>query len=401
PNGTATSAAKTIPVRWTEKDIHWKTELPGSGHSSPVLWGNRLFITTGDEKDGGLRVLGLDAKTGAILWRRDYPISPFPKNKLNSFASATPAVDAERVYVPWSTPERLTLAAFDHDGKTVWERDLGPFISQHSSGASPILYEDRVVLPNYQDGVSFIVAVDAKTGQTRWQTPRKQMNESAAYGTPFVFQPAGGKPVLIFSSKTHGLSAINPDDGAVVWEFDQAYTYRAVSSPFTAAGLIFGTCGGGGVGRGLVAIRPGDPKSGRQPEVAYRIPKPAPYVPTSVVVGDYAYLLHDNGYMTCLHAPTGESRWYENLAAPGPNPPGSQAKAGLHFFSSPVCVDGKLYCASREGEMVVVEASPEKLKVLGRTPLGEGTQATPAVAGGRMYVRTEKHVFCVGGAKQP
>ncbi|MFZ2642386.1 MAG: PQQ-binding-like beta-propeller repeat protein, partial [Verrucomicrobiia bacterium] len=126
PNGLGISHCKTIPTKWTEKDFQWKIELPGTGHSSPVVWGERVFITSAEPvAPGEFHALCFNAVNGSKLWQRDFPLSPFQKNALNSFASATPAVDAERVYMSWGTPEHFMLAAFDHAGKTVWERDLG------------------------------------------------------------------------------------------------------------------------------------------------------------------------------------------------------------------------------------------------------------------------------------
>lgn len=386
PNGTGISYAKTIPTQWTEKDFNWKIELPGLGHSSPVVWGERIFVT-GAEPDGagGIHVLGINAANGSKLWQRDFPLPPFPKHKFNSFASASPAVDAERVYVAWCTPERYTLMAFDHNGKTVWERDLGPFISQHGCGTSPILYEDRIILANEQDGASFLIAVDAKTGKTRWQTPRKGGDQTAAYSTPCVFRPKNGKPALIFNGKNHGIAAIDPDNGGVLWEF-LAFDKRSVSSPFIceAAGLICGTCGSGGGGNYVAAVRPGD-GAGKKPEVAYEIRKSAPYVPTSIVIGDFVYLISDLGVASCVNAATGEVKW--------------QQRAGGNVFASPLWIDGRFFYFSADGEIVVLQGTPAEYKELFRFPLNETTRATPAISGGRMFIRTEKHLLSLGGGK--
>jgi outer membrane protein assembly factor BamB len=232
PNGTGISHAKTIPTKITDADIHWKVELPGTGHSSPVLWDDRTFLTSTGDKSGGIFVLCLSAKDGKLIWRRDFPFTPFSRHQFNSFASSTPAVDAERLYVVWNEPEHYLLAALDHSGKTVWQRDLGPFVSQHGCGISPIVYRNRVILGNFQDdqrfvkdsprsGESFVVAVDAKTGKTLWQTPRH--NAVVAYSTPCVFEPKGGKSALIFNSQGDGISALDADTGEVLWEYDQAF----------------------------------------------------------------------------------------------------------------------------------------------------------------------------------
>ncbi|HYV28790.1 MAG TPA: PQQ-binding-like beta-propeller repeat protein, partial [Candidatus Eisenbacteria bacterium] len=184
PNGGGISHAKSIPTKITDSDINWKVELPGVGHSSPVLWGERIFLTSTGDKAGGFFVLCLSAKEGKLLWRHDFPLTAFARHKFNSFASSTPAVDPERVYVVWNEPEHFRLAALDHSGAVNWERDFGPFVSQHGCGISPIIFNGKVILGNEQDdaklvpdgtrtGESFIVAVDAKNGKTLWQTPRR------------------------------------------------------------------------------------------------------------------------------------------------------------------------------------------------------------------------------------
>jgi outer membrane protein assembly factor BamB len=392
PNGTGISAAKTVPARITDADVNWKVELPGTGHSSPVLWGDRLFLTITGDKSGGISVLCLDAKHGKLIWRRDFPLTPFSRHQFNSFASSTPALDPRHVYVVWNEPEHYFLAALDHSGQTVWQRDFGPFVSQHGCGISPVVYKDKVVLGNEQDdaklvpgstrtGESFIVAVDAQTGKTVWQTPRR--SAVVAYSTPCVFEPKAGKPALIFHSQGHGISALDPDTGKVFWEYTEAFDKRTVSSPLIAGDIILGSCGSGGGGNFVTAVKP--PLNNPKPELAYEMKKSAPYVPTGVAVGDLAWLWSDSGILTCLHAPTGEIRYQERV--------------GGNFFGSPVWVDGRLYCVSTSGEIVVVEAS-DAFKVLHRYSLNELCHSTPAVALGHLFIRTEKHLWSIGGAKE-
>ncbi|MBI3875087.1 MAG: PQQ-like beta-propeller repeat protein [Verrucomicrobia bacterium] len=393
PNGTGISHAKTIPTTITDADINWKVELPGIGHSSPVLWGGKLFVTTCD-KAGGVRVLCVNAKDGKQIWRHDFAQVPFTPHKFNNFASSTPTVDANRVYVVWNETEHFMLAALDHDGKVAWQRDFGPFVSKHDCGISPVLYKDMVIIGNEQDdvksvkdstrsGESFVVAVDARTGSTVWQTPRR--SAVVAYSTPCVYEPKGGTPSLIFNSQGHGIYALSPDNGKVLWEYDQAFTMRSVSSPFIAGDLIFGSCGSGGGGGYVTAVKAGDTVSGRKVELAYQMKKSAPYVPTGIVVGDLVWLWSDGGILTCLHAPTGDIRFQERV--------------GGNFFGSPVWIDGRLFCVSTAGEIVVAEAS-DKFNVLHRHALGELCHSTPAVALGRLFIHTERHLWSLGGEKK-
>ena len=382
PNGTGLSDATTIPVTWTEKDYHWKVALPGGGHSSPVLWGDRVFVTSGDAGAPKTILVCLKASDGSTLWTREFPSKHHAMNGLNSYATPTPAVDKDRVYLCWVTPERFSVAALDPDGTEVWRRDLGPFVSQHGHGASPIVFEDLVVLSNDQDGRSFLVALDAATGKTRWLTERRSVK--AAYSTPCVFQREGGPPELIFTSMAHGITSVDPQTGKVNWEVGDAFPKRVVASPLVAAGLIFGGCGEGGAGMHVIAIRP-DPKSPEAaPKAAYEITERQPYAPTAVAKGDLVFLWGESSTVICIRAATGQEVWRE--------------KVGGQFYGSPVCVNGRLYCISTKGEVVVLAAA-DKYELLARNPLGEPSQATPAVSGGRMYLRTYSHLISVGGTR--
>src|SRR5262249_3388271 len=162
------------------------------------------------------------------LWRKDFSLTPFARHEFNSFASSTPAVDSDRVYVVWNEPEHFQLSALDHAGKTVWRRDFGPFVSQHGCGISPVIYGDKIILGNEQDdakfvkgstrsGESFVVAVDKATGKTLWQTARQ--SAVVSYSTPCLYEPKNGKPALILNSQGHGIYALDPDRGNVLWEF--------------------------------------------------------------------------------------------------------------------------------------------------------------------------------------
>lgn len=384
PNGTGISEATTIPVRWTADDYRWRVELPGIGYSSPVICGERVFVTSASEDDATQVIHCLRTGDGSPIWKREYASTTHPKHKLNCYASSTPAVDADRLYFVWATPEKYHIAALDQaSGEEVWRREVGPFVAEHGYGASPIVFEDLVILSNDQDGESSTFALDAKTGKTRWQTPRK--TEKTAYATPLIYRSEGGPPQLIQSSWAHGVSSLDPRTGAVNWELD-VMTYRVVGSPAVASGLIVASCGGGGVGKRMVAVRPGDPANGAKPELVYEMKGALPYVPTPIANDPLVFLWGDQGVVTCLNAPTGEVLWKERV--------------GGNFFGSPVRVGDHLYCISREGELVVLAAS-EKYESVSRIDLGERSNSTPAIADGVMYLRTVSHLMAIGGARRP
>ena len=380
PNGAGASEATTIPARWTADDYHWRVELPGIGYSSPAVWGDRLLVTSGLEEDATQIIRCLRTSDGKLIWERRFESTTHPKHQFNCYASSTPAVDADHVYYCFATPEKYTVMALDlQDCADVWRRDLGPFVAEHGFGASPMLFESLVILADEQDGESSIVALHRMTGEPRWKTARR--TEKTAYATPCIYQPEQGPAQLITSSWAHGISSLDPRSGRPNWE-QSVFRYRVVGSPAIAAGLIFGCCGTGGVGRQMIAVRPGNPAAGAESEVAYEVQGSLPYVCTPVAYGDLLFAWFDRGVVTCLDAPTGEILWRERI--------------GGEYFGSPVRAADRLYCVSREGEMVVLAASRE-FKELARIDLEERSNSTPAIAGGVMYLRTISHVMAIGG----
>jgi outer membrane protein assembly factor BamB len=400
PNGSGISDATSVPVRWAEKDYNWKIELPGAGHSSPVAWGKRIFVTCGDPATALRTLLCLDAATGRALWKREYPSKTYGQHHDNNYASSTPAVDADGVVITWSTPEAIVLLALDLEGRELWRRDLGPLISIQGSGSSPILYGGLVVLANDQEdmerspgrrkdgpnpaGRSFLIAVDRHSGKTRWQTDTKTF--LAGYSTPCVYQAEGRPAELIFSNTAHGILGVDPATGKINWEYGQPFLDRAVISPVVAPGLVLAGHGAGIRGLRCLAVRPGSPSQGTPPALAYAVTKAIPMVPTPLVKDGRLFLWADDGVVSCLRVSTGEMVWRERV--------------GGGYYASPVWVDKHLYNVSKNGEVVVL-AADDKFQVLSRVPLGESSFATPAVAGGVMYLRTSSHLFSLGGSQGP
>lgn len=379
PNGAGVSMATTIPVSWTESDYRWKVKVPGEGHSQPVFFNGKLFLTSAEKEGDERLVMCLNAETGETIWTRTYDSKTHNKHKFNSFASATPTVDAEQVYVVYSTPESYTLMALNHDGEEQWKADLGPFESQHSCGSSPILFEDMVILGNEQDGASSLVAVDRMDGSIRWQTPRR--TAVTAYSTPMIYEPEGGAPQLIFNSQAHGISAVDARTGKPIWEAP-VLNKRSCSSPVLAGGLLFGSCGSGGGGNYLVAVKPGGSGDVSKTHLAYKVDRSAPYVPTPVSNGDLLFLWNDKGIVSCIDSVTGEVHWLKRI--------------GGNYFGSPIRVRDRIYCMSADGECVVLAAS-EEFRELARNDMGEGSHSTPSICDGRLYLRTFHHLICLGG----
>ena len=397
PNGSGISEVTGIPVTWTDSDYNWKVGLPAQGGSSPVLWGKQIFLTGDDAEKKSRSILCFDAESGRLLWRRDYTFDSYYLHRDNDFASATPCVDQDGVIVVWSTPKQVLMIALGLDGKEKWRRDLGPFRGLHGSASSPIIADGSVLLANDQmnpkrfsfylpedtdwnPGKSFLIALERKTGKTRWKIDRK--SELAGYATPCI-RRVGKRPEAIFTSTAHGITAVDLQSGEISWEIDKLWDDRTVSSPQLHGDLVFGSFGKGLSGQRFVAVRP-DKSGGKKGELVYDVTKRVPLVPSFVVKDDLLFLWADNGVVTCLDAPTGKVHW--------------QKRVGHSCYSSPVWIEGRLYGISKHGEVIVLAASKE-FQELGRVDLKEKTFATPAIANGVMYLRTESRLLSLGKAK--
>jgi outer membrane protein assembly factor BamB len=380
PNGSGVGTAVNLPERVSSVDILWKVELPGMGHSSPVIAGDRVFVTCAEKETGKRTLACVAAKDGKILWTQCFDGGVFREHADNSFASATPAVDDERVYLNSYSPEGSWIAAFDQrDGKPLWKKELGAFVSQHGPGASPMAWEDMVVVDFDQDQPkSFVAAFDGKTGAEKWRWEKPGEKHSAS--TPCIFTPKSGGAQVVTISNSAGMTGLDARTGKPMWQIADLLPKRCVASPFVApGGLIIGQCGEGGAESFVVAVKVSD--DGKSAQKAYEVVRTGGYVPTPIAVGDYLFLWKENGYVTCLRAANNEQIWSERVKGP--------------FYASPIAIGARLYNVTRKGELVVINAG-EKFGELGRFDLGEGSFATPAVAGGHLFVRTFSHLMALG-----
>jgi outer membrane protein assembly factor BamB len=381
PNGSGVSAAKSIPVTWTDDDFRWKAKLPGEGISSPVVWGEKLFVTSAEPDLGKRHLICLHTNDGTERWRQTESFQPYKKHKVNTFATSTPAVDAERVYQVWQSDESSALLAFSHDGAPAWRFALDPFSEGHGGGVSPIVWNDLVVLACDQQRPSYLVAVDRRTGEERWKIPRR--SRRAGYATPCVYQAPGRPDELIFTEWEHGITGIDPQTGQVRWEIDcfGEQTERAIASPIVAGDVIFGTCGFVTSDKHCVAVRPTGTGPTADVRELFRIEKAAPHLPTPLVYRDRLFLWTEKGIASSVRLDNGEVA--------------STRRIGGNYSASPICIDGKLYALSDDGEVVVLTAD-DRLEELARNALDEPSRATPAVSGGRLYLRTMSQVWCLG-----
>ena len=379
PNGSGECEVDGIPVAWGEKDYLWKVKLPGAGNSSPVVWDDRVYATSSNDADAAQFVSCLNLSDGREVWKQSITGKVYHKNVLSSFADATPALDRDHIYLAWATPEEYTILAIDQrTGKDAWRRSLGPFVAQHGFGASPIVFKDMLIVPNDQDGASSITALDCATGKTRWTSPRR--STKAAYSTPIVYSGHDGPPELILTSNAHGMSSFDPHTGRLNWELP-VMQHRAVGSPIMAGGLLFAACGEGGGGKQMIAVQPPQAGNKQAAKVAYNVEAKLPYVVTPVACGKLIFLWTDQGIVSCLDAGTGKKFWEQRVDG--------------KYYGSPIRIRDRLYCISREGQVVVIAAA-DKFKLLGETKLDEPSQSTPAVSGGVLLLRTQSQLLAVG-----
>lgn len=388
PNGSGVGDAASMPARFSESDTEWIVELPGTGHSSPVVWGNKLFLTLTAKGRKEHQVVCFDASSGKVLWEWGEDYEEHHKHNFNDFASSTPAVDEQAVYVTWTTGTETHVFALDHEGTKLWENSWPGFTSDHGSAASPILSEGVLIVhtDSKDERKSHIFGINPADGSELWRrerlTPQEDEKHITQYSTPLV-SVVDGRTSVVFLSTNHGWMGLDPKNGEVIWSHNEDYTFRSVGSYAESGGLLFASMGSGGAGKDSTALRWDG--AAAKPEVLYSlgIKDGLSYVPSPIIHEGLLYLWGDGGIVTCRDAETGEEIY--------------QARAGNgQFFSSPVLVDGKIYGASRDGLMVVIETGRE-FKKLAQNKLSSGVNATPAIANGRMYIRTDTHLMSLKG----
>lgn len=380
PSGQGLVAGTAYPDRWSStENVLWRTAVPGQGNSSPIVWGDRIFLTTARDAGARLSLLSFRRSDGSLLWETFVPQQGVEHaHQKNGHASATPVTDGRRIWASFGTHG---LAAFDFDGKILWHRDLGDLDNYHGSAGSPVLHDNRIYI--YQDHRatstlgSFVAAFDAETGETVWWTDREA---TVGWGTPVVIR-AGDREELIVNSQRQ-VWAYDPATGAPLWHV-RGTTFEVIPTPVAGHGLVF--CSSGRAGPTL-AIRPGGSGDVTDTHVAWSMPKGSPFVPSPILVGDVLYLVNDmQSIVTAYRATTGEVLFQGRL--------GVAQREG--FSASPVHVDGKVFFTNDQGETFVLEAGDE-FKLLHVNALGERTLASPALVDGRWYFRTARELLAIG-----
>lgn len=397
PTGQGISSEKNLPLRWSAaSNVAWRTEIPGQAWSSPVVWGARVFVTTTTENGTKCRVLCLDRDSGKILWNTPVVEQvPLRKEGKNSYATPTPVADGERVYAVFGDG---SMAAVGFDGAVAWTNREVQFYSRHGLGASPIVHGDLLIMPfdgsnrvreagqwpnnSAEEQLGWrtpwdkaeVVALDRRTGKRVWTGRRGKSR--IAHATPVVMRE-GGRELLV-SIAGDAVQGFDLKTGERLWTV-YSQGEGLVPTPVTGDGLIFAASG---FEKPTVrAVRPGGSGDVTATHIAWEQKKGVPNQPSLLYFASRLYGITDGGIAHCFDAKTGDIVWQERV--------------GGNFSASPVLADGRIYFLSEAGVTTVIEAAPQ-FKVLATNPLDEKCQASMAVSGGRLFIRTEKALFCIG-----
>jgi outer membrane protein assembly factor BamB len=400
PEGTGVAPQADPPVEWSEtKNVKWKVEVPGEGHGTPIVWQDRIFLMTAiptskpapspAKPDADAKttpptnlyqfvVLCLDRESGETVWQKVARESAPREGRhtTNSYASASPVTDGERLYASFGSEG---LYCYDLGGKLLWEKDLGDMRTRSGwgEGASPAV-SDGVVIVNWDhEDNSFIVALDAKTGDEIWRKPR---DEPTSWGTPLIVEHDGTKQVIV--NATNRVRSYELSTGKVLWECG-GQTVNAIPTPVADDEVVYVTSGYRG---SLLVAVPLDARgdiTGSE-KVLWSRNRGTPYVPSPVLVNNRLYFTAQNtSALTCVNVKTGEVVF------------GPERLPGIsNVYASPVAADGRIYFAGREGTTVVVEAS-DKFTVLTQNTLDTGIDASPAIVGKQLFLRGTKHLYCI------
>ena len=381
PRGDGTSVEKLVPVKWDAakgEGVAWAVEIPGEGHSSPIILGKHIFLTTALKETQERLLLCLDRDSGKELWRRTVVTAMLErKHPENSFASSTPATDGERVFVSFLDGLDAVVAAYDLEGKPLWQVRPGHFKSQHGFSSSPVVFEDKVIVNGDHDGDAWIAALSRKDGTTLWKIDRE--NKTRSYCTPLIRDLDGRTQMVLSGSKC--VASYDPRSGKRYWIIDgptEQFVASLVYSP--KFDMLYMT--GGFPDHHILAIKPNGTGNVTQTHVAWHATRGVSYVPSPISEGDYFLVVGDDGITTCFQAGTGELLWKQRM--------------GPHAHSSLVSANGLVYVTTDDGGTTVFKPGPVYQEVAHNT-LGEATSSSPAISDGHLFLRGATHLYCFGG----
>jgi len=417
PSASGIGDGVRLPDSWNVKDgrnVQWTVELPGLAHSSPIVWGDRLFVTTAISSRAGATfkpglygegtasedrtvhrwmVIALDRRTGAIVWQQTaYEGVPREKRHIKAtYANATPATDGRRVVSFFGSQG---LYAFDLSGRLLWKKDLGVLNTgaydlpeyEWGTASSPIIYNDRVIVQCDTQGESFVLAANADTGETIWRTVRTEL---PSWGTPTVYPAQDGRRAELVTNASNFIRGYDPDTGVERWRLGGSSKITAPTPVFTRDIIIVAS--GRAPERPVFAIKPGAsgditlrPDQSSNSHVLWSRTGRGSYMPTPLIYDGVLYVLANQGLLDAYELGTGEEIYRQRIP-----------HQGSGFSASPVAAGGRIYLSSEDGDIFVIRAGRE-FEILGRHAMGEPLMATPALAGDAMYVRGERHLFAIG-----
>jgi outer membrane protein assembly factor BamB len=382
PRGDGTSLERNLPVHWSAtSNVVWKSEVPGLGHASPIVWDDRIFTVSCTPETEERLLLCFDRRDGKLLWRRAVIKSPLErKHRLNSHASSTPATDGQLVYVAFLDVQEMAVAAYDFAGNQKWLARPGAFKSVHGFCSSPVLWRDKVIVNGDHDGDSWIAALDRATGRTLWKTPRP--NKTRSYCVPTIYKLSGRNQMVLSGDKS--VASYDPDTGKLHWYLNgptDQFVASLVYNP--GADLLFVT--GGFPEHHLLGLRHDGRGTIGEAQIAWHHTKASmvSYVPSPVSAGAYFLVISDPGFANCLDAKSGELLWQEKL--------------GSHHASL-VTADGLVYFVADNGTTTVVKPGP-RFEAVARNELADTIFASPAISRGQIFLRGEQSLYCIGAGK--
>ncbi len=385
-DGLGYVADSDFPVTWTDDDYAWRRTLPSRDVGSPIVFADKVYYLVSKPEMNEIALESLELETGKLRWSKHFSHETHRVHGRNTLASSTPVADEKNVFIAFAEPKHTYLKCLDHAGNKVWSRDFGPWQSQHGFGTSPRIFGSLVLLmisqhadrigPGKQPGQSRVIAVDRATGDTKWET--KLRTTRTCYGIPATYHGAGGSVQLIGTNTGDGIFGLDGASGKMLWNL-KVFGKRSCSSPLVIGDLAIGSCGSGGGGNQMVAVRiPSSP--GQKPKEVYRIRRAAPYVPTSAVKGNRIFMIDDKGIASCVDARSGNSIWTKRI--------------GGNFGASPIIVGDKWLVISLDGIATILSAT-DRFKKLGEVDLGGPVGASPAFSDGRLLIRVGKEIRCL------
>jgi hypothetical protein len=374
PGRDGHAAGAVPPTVWTEtENVLWRADIPGRGHATPCVWGERVFVATADEGENTCSLLALDRRSGEQLWEQElHRDGHMGLHKKNSHASASPACDGSRVFTTFLHNGGLWVSAVILEGQLDWQSQAGPFQPRHGYGASPVIHNSLVIVSGDNDGSSYLAALDRRTGDIVWRTRR---GAGGSYASPVVAAVAGRDQLLL--SGQDAVTSYDPNTGEVLWTCDGPAEVTANTLAWRDD-LVFAS--GGYPERGVMCIRADGSGDVRSTHVVWRKDVKA-YVPSMLVIDDRLLVTRDDGILACYRATSGESLWTKRL--------------GGGFSASPTIVNGVAFLPNEAGKVFVFRPG-EAYEAIAENDLGDGGMASPVIVAGQLLLRTDHRLYCIG-----